>query len=541
MLKTLWSKLKESLVSILPVSAVVLIIALTLIDVPTEYIWAFVIGTVLLIVGMMLFSLGSDVAMIPMGNAVGSFLSRPKRKYFPLVLFAAFLIGAIITIAEPDLLVLATQLGKDGNMNVFLLLSVAVGVGLFLMVSVIRTFFNLKLKYILLGAYVLAFALGIALNIVNPNALAVAFDSGGVTTGPITVPFLMALGIGLAAVRNSKEGSDDSFGMVALCSIGPILAVLIMGLLGLEMTPDTAVAGFTDGIGNAYLAGFLTYLLEVAVALIPIIVVFLFFQIFFLKLPKGQVIRILIGLLYTYVGLVIFLTGVNVGFSQMGMLTGFELALKPYKWLLLPLGMVLGALIVLAEPAVHVLNKQVEEVTGGSISRKVMMVALSVGVAVAIGLSMLRVLLNIHLFWFLIPVYVISLALMFFVPPIFTGIAFDSGGVASGPLTATFLLPLAVGAVSALSGGDTSAILNYAYGLVAFVAMTPLITIQLVGLVYKIKSDAMQRAASKSAAEVGSDDELIEFDEDDEIIEFGDISGDAATATAQQTTEESVS
>ncbi|MDR0425611.1 MAG: DUF1538 domain-containing protein [Clostridiales bacterium] len=507
--KTILAKLKESVVSVLPVTVLVIIVALTLVGVggaahqiEPGYMLMFCIGAALLIVGMSFFTLGADVAMMPMGQSVGNFLSGVKRKRFPFVLLAAFLIGALVTIAEPDLLVLATQLG-GGAVNVFIWLSVAAGVGIFLCVSVLRTFFRLKLKYILLGGYILMFAMGVGLAFFNPDFLALSFDSGGVTTGPITVPFLLAMGVGLAAVRSGEHSGDDSFGMVGLCSVGPIIAVMLMGFLKLDITPDLSMPAIGGGgIWGEFAGGFIHSLSEVGLALAPIVIVFFLFQLLFLRLPARQVLRIVMGVVYTYVGLVVFLTGVNVGFMPLGKLLGGELVKKAYKWLLLPVGMVMGALIVLAEPAVHVLNKQVEEVTGGAIAKRIMLAALCAGIAVAVGLAFLRVLTGIHIFWFLVPVYALSLALMFFVPPIFTGIAFDSGGVASGPMTATFLLPMAVGAVKALgetaglTGGALGAsVFADAYGLVAFVAMIPLITVQCVGLVFKIKLRQAERRA----------------------------------------------
>lgn len=523
MAKTLLYKLKESVLAILPITVLVTIISLTLIEVSWQLILLFLAGAALLIIGMTLFTLGSDVAMMPMGQSVGSFLSRTKKKQFPFVIIIALAIGMIITIAEPDLMVLANQLSPGGGTNYVILISVAVGVGIFLAVSVIRTFFNIKLKYLLLGSYALVFALAIVTQIVNPSFTAIAFDSGGVTTGPITVPFLMALGLGLAAVRNGDKGSDDSFGMIALCSIGPIVAVFIVGLTGMS---DIGVPENTIPVINtasdffvAFGHGLIDYAKEVAIALLPVTVVFFIFQIFFLKLPKVQVIRIIIGILYTFVGLTIFLTGVNVGFMPMGKIIGQEFALKSYSWLLVPVGMVMGALIVMAEPAVHVLTKQVEEVTGGTISRKVMMVALCIAISIAVGLAMIRVLTGISIFYFIVPVYALSLVLMFFVPPIFTGIAFDSGGVASGPMTATFLLPMAIGAVSALGGN----VYTDAFGIVAFVAMTPLITIQLVGLVFKLKATRTEHKAAiyaKKYATLADTNKLETIDFDDEVIDF---------------------
>ncbi len=503
-------KFKESLLSVLPITALVVIISLTMAKTDGYTVGLFLIGAVLLIFGMGLFTLGADVAMMPMGGAIGGMLSKTKKSRFPLVLAIAFVIGFVITLAEPDLHVLAEQLSSGA-----LLYVVAAGVGLFLVVSVLKTFFRIKLTYILLGCYIAVFALAVAVQIIKPEFLAAAFDGGGVTTGPITVPFLMAMGLGLASVRGTKDSGDDSFGMVALCSVGPILAVMILGLsggaqVGYDDAMPEAITGFSQ-IGKLLASGLLHQMKEVALALAPVVAVFFFFRIVSLRLNKSQMIRIIIGIVYTYVGLTIFLTGVNVGFMPMGKQIGAALASKSYRFVLIPLGMVMGCLIVLAEPAIHVLNKQVEEVTGGAISKRLMLVSLCSGVAVSVGLAMLRVLTGVSIWWFIAPVYGISLALTFIVPPMFTGIAFDSGGVASGPMTATFLLPMAIGACSQVGGN----VFADAFGLVAFVAMTPLITIQLVGLMFKLKTKHIDRMAvrlAESRANIRIGAEPVDFD-----------------------------
>lgn len=509
--KSLLGKFKESLLSVLPITLLVVVISLTMAKTDGYTIGLFLIGAVFLIFGMGLFTLGADVAMMPMGGSIGSMLSKTKKSRFPLVLLIAFVIGFVITLAEPDLHVLAEQLSSNA-----LLYVVAAGVGLFLVASVLKTFFKIKLTYILLGCYGVVFILAIFVSVFKPEFLAASFDGGGVTTGPITVPFLMAMGLGLSAVRGNSAGGEDSFGMVALCSVGPILAVMILGLsggaqVGYDASMPETITSFSQ-IGALLGAGLLHQMKEVALALAPVVAVFFFFQIVSLRLNKSQIIRIIIGIVYTYVGLTIFLTGVNVGFMPMGKLLGAAIASKPYRAVLIPLGMVMGCLIVLAEPAIHVLNKQVEEVTGGAISKRLMLVSLCSGVAVSVGLAMLRVLTGVSIWWFIAPVYGISLLLTFFVPPMFTGIAFDSGGVASGPMTATFLLPLAIGACSEVGGN----VFADAFGLVAFVAMTPLITIQLVGLMFKLKtkhidSIAVRLAEIRSEIDIGKAS-TIDFD-----------------------------
>lgn len=491
MKEILTEKIKESLLSVLPIALLVIILSLTIAGIEAGTIVLFVIGALMLVLGMSLFTFGADVAMMPIGQGVGAFLAKKRNMLF-VVLLIGFVIGLVITIAEPDLHVLAGQLSTTDSINYTLLLSVAVGVGFFLAVSIIRTFFKIKLRYIILICYLIMFIL--AIFFVPKEFISVAFDSGGVTTGPITVPFFMAFGFGLTAMgKSGNENKEDSFGTIALCSIGPILAVMILGMTGLtkagydpvdHVTIESASQIFRL-LGN----GLARTMGEVAIALGAIIVVFILFQIFALKMPKAELKNIIVGFIITYAGLTIFLTGVNVGFMPMGKLLGGEIALKSYKFILIPLGMLMGCLIVLAEPAIHILNKQVEEITNGAISKRLMLVCLSIGVALAIGLAMIRVLTGISIWWFLIPAYGISIILMFFVPPMITGIAFDSGGVASGPMTATFLLPFAMGTCIALDGN----VMANAFGLVAFVAMMPILTVQLLGFIYRIKIEKLEK------------------------------------------------
>lgn len=479
--KKLILKIKESLSSVLPISLIVLILNFTITPMPFGVRGLFLIGAVLLITGMGLFTLGADTAMMPMGEQIGSQLIKSRK--LSLLIITCLIMGTMITIAEPDLQVLAEQVPSVPNM--VLILWVAAGVGVFLVVALLRILFQWRLSYILIGLYIGVFALGA---FTSDSYLAVAFDSGGVTTGPITVPFILALGIGLSSVRGGKSSHDDSFGLVALCSIGPIMAVMIMGMFF-----DTASSGHSLNqvseintlreILHLFGQALPRYAKEVGLALSPIIVFFILFQLFSLKLPKSQLIKLSIGIAYTYLGLVLFLTGVNIGFLPAGSYIGEYIGALPYNWILIPLGMVMGFFIVAAEPAVHVLNDEVEAMTGGAISKNAMLWSLSIGVAISIGLAMLRVLTGISIWYVLVPGYLLALSLTFFVPKIFTAIAFDSGGVASGPMTATFLLPFTMGACEAVGGN----MLTDAFGVVAMVAMTPLITIQVMGLIYNFK------------------------------------------------------
>ena len=495
---TLKEKLRESLSSVLPITAIILALGCALLPIPIGTLLLFLAGALLLILGMGLFSLGADMAMMPMGEALGDRLTRTKS--LPLVAEGFFLMGVIDTEAEPDLAVLARQVPAIPDLT--LILTVAVGVGLFLVAAMLRTLFRLKLRYLLLAFYALVFGVSF---FAPDTFLAVAFDSGGVTTGPITVPFIMALGIGMASARGDDSSQEDSFGMVALSSVGPILAVLLLGICydpssaSYEAVTVPEVETSLD-LARAFAQGFPHYAQEVFLALLPIGAVCLLFQLATRAFGRRQLIKIGVGLLYTVLGLILFLTGVNVGFLPAGYFIGAEVAGSPRAWLLVALGLVMGWFIVAAEPAVHVLNRQVEEVTSGAISQKAMALSLSAGVALSVGLSMARILWRIPLFYILVPGYLLALGLAFAAPPIFTGIAFDSGGVASGPMTSTFLLPFAMGACEAV-GGE---MLMDAFGLVALVAMTPLVTIQLLGLWYRVKT-------ARSAVPAG-EDEIIFYD-----------------------------
>jgi len=475
-------KLQESLAAVLPILAIVLILSFTIAPLPTSVLMAFLFGAVLLVVGMMFFSLGAELAMSPMGERVGACITKTRRVGIMLTL--GFLLGFLITISEPDLQVLANQVQAVPNM--VLIVTVAVGVGLFLCFAMLRMLLSVPLNTMLVGFYIVVFVLAM---FVPKDFLAVAFDSGGVTTGPMTVPFIMAMGVGVSAIRSDKHSANDSFGLVALCSIGPILAVLILSLI---FRPDggsyTAVVipeiGDSAALWQLFFVAFPTYFKEIAVSLLPIAAFFAVFNLVSLHLERKQLIRIGVGLAYTYFGLVIFLTGVNVGFMPAGNYLGSVIAGLSCNWILIPIGMLIGYFIVMAEPAVYVLMRQVEELTDGAIPGSAMKHSLSIGVAVSVGLAMIRVLTGISIFYLLVPGYAVAIALSFFVPKLFTAIAFDSGGVASGPMATTFLLPFAMGACSAVGGN----IVTDAFGVVAMVAMTPLITIQGLGLIYRLRT-----------------------------------------------------
>lgn len=504
----LHDKFQESLASVLPITIIVLLLCFTVAPIPNNMLVSFLMGAVLLIVGMAFFTLGADTAMTPIGTKVGSCITKSRKVW--MIVFVSFLLGVIITISEPDLQVLANQVPNIPNAA--LIGTVALGVGIFLVIAMLRILFGISLNILLIGFYIVVFMLAM---FVPKNFWAVAFDSGGVTTGPMTVPFIMALGVGVSAIRSDRHAGNDSFGLVALCSIGPILAVLVLGLLYPSEAAYTPVEipemENSQEMIMLFVHGLPHYAKEVAIALAPIVAFFFLFNAFYIKMPKKPLISISVGLLFTYLGLLLFLTGVNVGFMPVGNYIGKMIGSKEFNWILLPIAMLIGYFIVKAEPAVHVLNKQVEDLTAGSIPARAMELSLSIGVASSLGLAMIRVLTGISVMYFLIPGYVLALGLSFFAPKIFTSIAFDSGGVASGPMTATFLLPFAMGACEAIGGPER--IVSDAFGVVAMVAMTPLITIQLLGVEYKFRTrkEREARARVQAKLEAYADDDIIEL------------------------------
>ena len=506
-LKELRAKILEALVSALPITAIVYLLALSpWFHFSGAELISFTIGAVLLVLGIGMFNLGADLAMTPMGSHVGAGLSRQRK--LGLLLGACFVLGLLITVAEPDLQVLAKQVSAVMNGTV-LIYAVGLGVGTFLVVTILRIVFKKSLSNILMLFYMLLFALALMLAVnENLNLLPLAFDSGGVTTGPITVPFIMALGVGISSVLGDRHSQENSFGLVSLCSIGPVLAVLVLGIFSSNnlsyQVPDYAV---DSDIPGAFLHNAAHTAREVAVALGLIVVFFLICQFAFLRLPKKRLMKIALGVGFTYVGLVLFLTGVNVGFMPIGYKLGYELGQVNYGFLV-ALGLLMGILVVLAEPAIHVLNQQVEEVTGGYITKKSMMIGLCVGVGAAIALSVIRVIFDFSLVYYVIPGYFLSLGLSIFVPPVYTAIAFDSGGVASGPMTSGFILPFATGVCVAIQGAD--AVLRDAFGVVALVAMTPLITIQLLGFKAIVSEKIAERRAMKRILDA-DDQQIINF------------------------------
>ncbi len=480
-------KLKESIISVAPITIIVVLLCLLIQPYPIKGVIVFILGAIFLAIGMSLFTMGAESSMGEIGERVGAHLTKTKKLW--LIIVVAILIGTIVTIAEPDLQVLATQIPSINS--VVLICVVSIGVGIFLAIAILRIIFNIKLSYILLFFYVIIFIISI---FVPEGFWTVAFDAGGVSTGSITVPLILALGVGVTSIFENKKSENDTFGIMALSSIGPILTVLIFGLfypLGEASYDVNMIADFNNvfELLGYFIKAFPMYMKEVSISMLPIVLFFLVYNFVALKLSKRELIKIGISLVYVFVGLSIFLTGVNIGFMPLGNYIGMQLATSLNKWLVIGIAVIIGYFLVRAEPAVAVLNKQVADITDGAISEKIMRVTLSIGVALSVLIAMIRVYTGISIMYFLIPIFVLALSLAFIVPDMFTAIAFDSGGIASGTMTATFLLPFAVG-VCEVVGGD---ILTDAFGFVGIVSVMPIVCIQILGLVYKLKIKVFEK------------------------------------------------
>ena len=462
-------KLKESLFSILPITFIVLVLGLTLVPLSGQMILNFCISCILIVVGIALFTMGADTAMLPIGQHMGGFLSK-KNKPFLTALFSLIL-GVVITIAEPDLSVLADQVSSI-NSWVFIFV-VSLGVGLFLVLGLLRIIFKWNFSIVISICYALVFLMVI---FVQSGVIPLSFDSGSVTTGPISVPFIMAFGIGLASSRG-KNAKEDSFGLISFASAGPILAVMIlMSALGVN-DASPVVSADTN-----FFSATLLYLKDVAIIILPIALLFVVFNIFALKLPFKEVLRIMIGLLFTYVGIVVFLVGVSVGFLPVGKLIGSVLA-TDYAGALAPICAIIGFCMAMVEPAVSVLARQIEEITGGTVKRLSIILCIAIGVGIALLLCAIRVLTHISILWILVPAYIVCIVLSFVAPKLFVGIAYDSGGVATGAIATTFALPMIMGACAAVGGNF---ILD-AFGTLAFCAVAPILVILVFGVIYKFR------------------------------------------------------
>lgn len=495
-------KIKEALSSIVPITLIVAILSFTITPLATDVIVEFIIGAIMLVIGTGFFTLGAEMSMSIIGERIGADIA--KRKNIFLILAILIIIGTVVTIAEPDLKVLAEQITSvPSNLIIGV---VGLGVGVFLSIAFLRVVLKIKLKYALLFFYSIVFVLAF---FVPKEFLAMAFDSGGATTGPMAVPFIIAFGIGISSIRSGKNSESDSFGMVALCSIGPILATMSLGMVykitNFEYTNRTySTYANTKEIAEVFVQNLPNYLGEVVIALLPIIIFFIIYQLAVIKMSKKELFKVFIGCFYEFIGLTLFLLGANVGFLQIGSLIGMELAEIGNDFLIIAIGALLGYFVVIAEPAVEVLNKQISDITDGAIPEKAMKKSLSIGVSIALIISMIRVLTGIQILYFLLPGYLIALILAFVGDDVFTAVAFDSGGVASGTMASTFLVPFAIG----ISEGVGGNVLSDAFGVIAMVAMAPIVAVQISGLIYKLKSKKLQKKNGVG----GNEEQIIEVE-----------------------------
>ena len=495
-LETIIEKVKEACASVMPIALIILLLSFTICPLPNDIFIAFVVGTCLLTVGLGLFSLGAELSMEKIGGHIGANLTRSRK--IPIIAILSLIVGVLITICEPDLHVLA---GYTGDQKFSFILAVAAGLGVFLVIAVMRIIFNIKFKYILTAGYGVILILAVVAYFVDPTFLAIAFDAGGVTTGAMSVPFVMSIGAGIAAITSQNGDDDSSFGLMAVCSIGPIISILVMGLAGgfsnITYTPHSLPEFLNSReMGYSFVSAIPHIVKDVLMGLIPILAFFLLYQLFTVRVSKKEMAQIFIGAGYTFVGMVLFLVGVNVGFMPVGSYLGETFANMSYSWIIIPVGMIIGFCMTYAEPAVGVLNKQVEDATSGTIPPKVIPMAMALGVALSAGIAMTRALTEIPILPFLVVGYIAAVVLAYFCPSLFTSIAFDAGGVASGVMAATFLLPLSIGICTARGASPEEIMIN-AFGTIALVAMTPTVSIQIVGLMYKIKLSHSKTASAE--------------------------------------------
>lgn len=486
--------LKEVFLSSLPLAAIIVIVCgfVAPLENLADYI-KLLIGYASVVFGQAFFLVGLDSSILPIGKLVGSSLIKFKRRIF-IILFG-ILFGILATVAEPALAVLARQthmIMNEVNETIFVWI-LSTGVGLFVGVALYRILKDMNIKTVFAVLYALIF---LTVILVPEEFIALAFDGSGATTGDISVPFILALGVGISATMSKRKTNDDTFGIIGMASVGPILAVFIYGIiLNIIHGGSIPPAGVYDpGAAESFAQIALANISEVAKALFPIVIVFVPLQFFFIKLPKRQFVRILLGVVPVYFGLLIFLSGIDYGFAFAGKYIGevFLDVSRPvwFKWILLPLGFVLGMAITLSEPAVTVLGDQLEEITNGHIKKMTIRMTLAIGIGFASLLAMLKILTQVNILWFLVPLYALALLMMPFTSSLFVGLAFDSGGVTGGALTSAFLTPLTLGtaqAVAATAGSRAQSVLTNGFGIIAFISVTPLIAVQALGILYNLE------------------------------------------------------
>ena len=494
---------KETFLSSLPL-AVIIVICLLIAPLPSfsDYL-KIIVGYVCVVIGQSLFLVGLETSILPIGRMVGGSFAKYNKLAF--VLSFGFVFGLLATVAEPALSVLAKQINAIMplvNSTLFIWIT-GTGIGIGVAIALVRIVKNINIKWVFAILYSLVFLLVIF----APNEfIALAFDGSGATTGDVSVPFILALGLGISATFSKSKTNDDSLGIIGIASAGPIVAVLLYGIIikatrG-ELPPENA---YDMSSSRGLLDIILGNITDVALAVLPIVLISIPFLLFLLKLPKKKFVTLMLGVIPVYLGLLIFLSGIDFGFGFVGQYIGqmfFEES-RPewFKWLLLAVGFILGAAITVSEPAVTVLGVQIEELTNGHIKKMTITVTLALGIGVASLLSILKILTEINILFFLVPLYAIALVMMIFTPKLFVGLAFDSGGVTGGALTSAFLTPLTLsiaGEVAAARGGEMS-ILTNGFGIISFISVTPLIAIQALGIIYNIRLKKAEREAAEES------------------------------------------
>lgn len=480
-------KLKEVLYSVIPIVTIVIVLHFTLVPLESQLLSRFIIGTILIILGLILFLIGVDLGITPLGNIVGSTIARSNKLL--IIIASGLILGFFVSIAEPGLIVLSNQVdivtgGQISSMSI--LIVVSVGLAILLTAGLLRILYNVKLNRMLSVIYGIVFFLAI---FTSSEFLAIAFDASGATTGILAVPFILALANGVAKLKkDSKSAEEDSFGLVALASAGAIIGVMVLSIITgptdyspvpFEIPESISIfQAFGDSLPNAIRDG--------VFSILPLLVVFVVLQKIAFRLGAKPFRRMVAGFIYAFIGLIIFLLGVNAGFMDVGGVIGSTIASMGNNYYLVIVGFFVGVVTILAEPAVHVQTKQIEEVTSGYVNRKAVLMALSLGVGIAIALSMIRIIIpGLQLWHYLVPGYIISISLSYIVPNLFVGIAFDAGGVATGPMTTTFILAFTQGAANAV---DHASILIDGFGMIATVAMMPIISLQILGFIFHLKS-----------------------------------------------------
>ncbi len=512
--------IKETFISSIPLAAIIIVcLCISPMEDPANYL-KLLLGYFSVVVGQALFLVGLDTSIIPIGRMVGTTFSKYKKVVF--ILLFGFLFGLLATVAEPAISVLARQINTIipvVNSTLFIWIT-ATGIGIGVAIALVRIIKNINIKLIFGVLYVVTFALVIF----SPDEfIAMAFDGSGATTGDVSVPFILALGIGISATFSRSKTNEDSLGIIGISSVGPIIAVLLYGIIlkatngGSLPEANQYIAGSAGTLGSVVLGN----LLDVALAVLPIVLISIPFQFFAFKLPKREFFKMLFGVVPVYIGLLIFLSGIDFGFAFVGQYIG-EIFFDParpdgFYWLLLAVGFILGAAITVSEPAVSVLGSQIETLTNGHIKKLTISITLAIGIGFAAMLSILKILTQLNILYFLVPLYAISLIMMKFTPKLFVGLAFDSGGVTGGALTSAFLTPLTLGiaqSVAQMKGSEMS-ILTNGFGIISFISVTPLIAVQALGIIYNIRAKKIAAANKEMYSALSELADELETKEED--------------------------